>query len=150
MLPWLSSSVHTETNLPGSELMTFHLMSPVTYRLATWRLSFIALSGWAIEKLMISPYSDSGSSIEVCYIIIPRSGVRIATRYRVRFLTGPRAASRPTLGLTRVPHRWVPVALSAGIKRPWRETDYSPSSSAEVKNGGAAPPFLHTSWWRGA
>jgi hypothetical protein len=32
-----------------------------------------------------------------------------------------------------------------GVKRSAREPDYSPTSSAEVKNGGANPPVLHMS-----
>jgi hypothetical protein len=36
-----------------------------------------------------------------------------------------------------------------GIKRPGREADHSPSSSAEVKNGGTIPPLLRTSSWCG-
>jgi hypothetical protein len=32
------------------------------------------------------------------------------------------------------PMQWVPGALSPGIKRPGREADQSPPSSAEVKN----------------
>jgi hypothetical protein len=32
-----------------------------------------------------------------------------------------------------VPVQWVPAALSLGIKRPGREADHSPSSSAKVK-----------------
>jgi hypothetical protein len=31
--------------------------------------------------------------------------------------------------------------LSLGVKRPGHETDHSPPSSAEVKNGGAIPPL---------
>jgi hypothetical protein len=47
--------------------------------------------------------------------------------------------------------QWVPGALYPGAKRPGREeTDYSPSSSAEVKNGGAIPPLPNTTSWRGA
>jgi hypothetical protein len=37
----------------------------------------------------------------------------------------------------------VPGALFSGIKRPGRETDNSPPSSAEVKNDGATPPPLY-------
>jgi hypothetical protein len=37
---------------------------------------------------------------------------------------------------------------SLGIKRPGRETEHSPPTSAEVKNGGAIPPVPHTSSWR--
>jgi hypothetical protein len=59
-------------------------------------------------------------------------------------------ASRPTLGPTQPPIQWVPGALSRLVKRQGREADYSPPSSAEVKNVGAIPPLPHTSSWRGA
>jgi hypothetical protein len=36
-----------------------------------------------------------------------------------------------------------------GVKRPGREADRSPPSSAEVKNGGSMPPLPHTPSWRG-
>jgi hypothetical protein len=41
--------------------------------------------------------------------------------------------SRPTLGPTQPPIEWVLRALSPGVKRPVREADHSPPSSAEVK-----------------
>jgi hypothetical protein len=37
------------------------------------------------------------------------------------------------LGPTQPPIQWVPAVLSLGVKRPGREADHSPSSSAEVK-----------------
>jgi hypothetical protein len=52
-----------------------------------------------------------------------------------------RPALRPTL-----PHvQWVLEAISPGLKRPGREADHSPPSSAEVKNGGVILPLPHTS-----
>jgi len=42
--------------------------------------------------------------------------------------------SRPPLGSTQLTIQWVPGALSLGVKRPGREADHSPPSSAEVKN----------------
>jgi hypothetical protein len=39
--------------------------------------------------------------------------------------------------------------LSPWVKRPGREADHTPPSSAEVKNGGAVPPLPHLSSWRG-
>jgi hypothetical protein len=42
-------------------------------------------------------------------------------------------ASRMALGPTQPPIQWVPGALSLGIKRPRREADHLPPSSAEVK-----------------
>jgi hypothetical protein len=52
-------------------------------------------------------------------------------------------SSRPTLGPTESPIQWVLGALSSGVKPPGLETDHSPPSSAEDKNGGAIPPVLH-------
>jgi hypothetical protein len=43
-------------------------------------------------------------------------------------------SSRPALGPTQPPVKWIPGTLSVGVKRPGRETDHSPPSSAEVKN----------------
>jgi hypothetical protein len=40
--------------------------------------------------------------------------------------------SRTTLGPTQTPIQWVSGALSLGVKRPGREADQSPPSSAEV------------------
>jgi hypothetical protein len=37
-----------------------------------------------------------------------------------------------------------------GGKRPEREVDHLPPSSAEVMKGGTMPPLRHTSSWRGA
>jgi hypothetical protein len=42
-------------------------------------------------------------------------------------------ASRTALGPTQPPIQWLPGALSLEVKRPGRETDHSPPSSAEVK-----------------
>jgi hypothetical protein len=56
-------------------------------------------------------------------------------------------ASRLALRLTQPPIRWVPGALSPGVKRKGPEADHSPQSSAEVKKGGAIHPLLHTPSW---
>jgi hypothetical protein len=44
-------------------------------------------------------------------------------------------------------YRWI---LPWGLSNQGRETDHSPSSSAEVKNGGAIRLLLHMSTWRRA
>jgi hypothetical protein len=41
--------------------------------------------------------------------------------------------TRTALGATQPPIQWVSGALSLGVKRPGREADHSPPSSAEVK-----------------
>jgi hypothetical protein len=40
--------------------------------------------------------------------------------------------------------------LPSRLKLPGREADLSSPSGAEVKNGGAILPLIHTSSWRGA
>jgi hypothetical protein len=60
-------------------------------------------------------------------------------------------ASRTALGPTQPRIQWVSGALSLGVKRPGREADHSPPSSAEVKE--CVELYLHspnTSSWRGA
>jgi hypothetical protein len=59
-------------------------------------------------------------------------------------------ASRPALGSAQFPIQRVPGTLSPGLKRPGREGDQSPPSSAEVKKGGAISPLPHMSSWHGA
>jgi hypothetical protein len=51
-------------------------------------------------------------------------------------------ASRPVLGPTQ-PLQWVPGCICLDVKRPGREADHSPPSTAEVKSGGAVPPLSH-------
>jgi hypothetical protein len=59
------------------------------------------------------------------------------------------AMSRTALGLTQPPIQWVSGALSLGVKRPWREADHSPPSSAEVKNAWSytsTPQYAFMAW----
>jgi hypothetical protein len=50
--------------------------------------------------------------------------------------------ARPALGPTQPPIQWVPGALSLGVKRPGREADHSPPSTAEVKE--CVELYLHS------
>jgi hypothetical protein len=50
--------------------------------------------------------------------------------------------SRLALGSIHPPIHWVPGALSVGVKRPERETDHLPPSSAEVKNAWSCTSIL--------
>jgi hypothetical protein len=66
---------------------------------------------------------------------------------RVRFSAGagnffflPTTASRTALGPSRPPIQWETGPLSLGVKRPGREADHSPPSSAEVKNARSYSP----------
>jgi hypothetical protein len=54
-------------------------------------------------------------------------------------------SSRPALGPTQPPTQWVPGAISLGAKRPGREADHSPPTSAEVNNTQyTSQPIQHT------
>jgi hypothetical protein len=57
--------------------------------------------------------------------------------------------SRTVLGPTQPPIQQVPGALSLGVKRPGREADLSPPSSAEVKNAWSytcTPEYVFMAW----
>jgi hypothetical protein len=59
-------------------------------------------------------------------------------------------ASRTALGPTQPPIKWVPGALSLGVKRSGREADHSPPSSAEVKERVELylhPPYAFMAWY---
>jgi hypothetical protein len=43
--------------------------------------------------------------------------------------------------MTQSSNKWVPGSLSLGVKRPGREDEFLPQSSAEVKNAEAIPPL---------
>jgi hypothetical protein len=63
------------------------------------------------------------------------------------FSSPPR--TRPVLGPMQPPIQWLPGALSLGIKRPGREADPSPPSSAEVKNSWnytSTPHYAFMAW----
>jgi hypothetical protein len=56
---------------------------------------------------------------------------------------------RTALGPTQPPIQWVPGALSLGVKRPRREADHSPPSSAEVKKPWSytsTPQYAYMPW----
>jgi hypothetical protein len=51
----------------------------------------------------------------------------------------------PNVQPTQPPIQWAPGAPVPGAKRQGREANYSPSSGAEVKNGGPIPVLPLTS-----
>jgi hypothetical protein len=81
-------------------------------------------------------------------------GLRIG-RPRVPFPAGPRDFSLlhcVKIGFGAYPASYTMgtgVSVTGGVKRPGRESNQSPSS-AEVKNGGAMPPFPYTALLCGA
>jgi hypothetical protein len=59
-------------------------------------------------------------------------------------------SSSPLLRSTQPPIQWVPGALSPGVKRPGREVEHSPPSSAEIKRMWIYTSTPHTPSWRSA
>jgi hypothetical protein len=57
---------------------------------------------------------------------------------------------QPKLRPTQSPIHSATGALSPGVMLPERETNHSPLSSVDVKNGGTIPPLPYMSSWRGA
>jgi hypothetical protein len=66
---------------------------------------------------------------------IPCRGKRFSPLRSVQTDSGAHAVSYP-MGA---------AGYFSGVKWPRRKTDYSPPSSAKVKNGGAIPPLPHMS-----
>jgi hypothetical protein len=70
----------------------------------------------------------------------------ITRRLRIFLFT---TASRMALGPTQPPIQWEPGLFPWGVKRPGREADHSPPSSAKVKNVWSytsIPPLLFMEW----
>jgi hypothetical protein len=57
-------------------------------------------------------------------------GVRVPVGSRILFF---HVIKKQALGLMQPPIQWVPGAFSLGLKRPGREADHLPPTSAEVK-----------------
>jgi hypothetical protein len=53
-------------------------------------------------------------------------------------------------GAHQPPIQWELGALSPAVKRPERDSDQSPPSNTEIKNGEAILPFPHESSWLNA
>jgi hypothetical protein len=106
----------------------------------------------AISEIISAFINDNNSNNRekyICNTITLRqsrdSSVGIALGYglddrgsRVRFQAGLRiflltTVSRTALEPTQPPIQWVPGAVSLGVKRPGREANHLPPSSAEVK-----------------
>jgi hypothetical protein len=66
----------------------------------------------------------------------------ILPEYKIYFMF---VISSVFLWPTQPPIQCIPGDFPPGIKRPGREADHSPSSSAQIKNGGAIPPLTHLS-----
>jgi hypothetical protein len=62
----------------------------------------------------------------------------------------PVGSPRPALRSTQPPSQWVPGDISPGVKRPGREVNHSPPTSAEVKKMWIYTATPHTPSWRNA
>jgi hypothetical protein len=68
----------------------------------------------------------------------------------VRFPAGERNVSLLHIVQTGYGALAASCLMGTGLKRPEREDDHSPPSSAEVKNGGTLLLLFHMSSWRSA
>jgi hypothetical protein len=84
---------------------------------------------WSRDRSVgtVTSYGPDGRSS------IPRRGKR--------FFSSPQRPDRPTQPVSNEYRRH----FSLWVKRPGRETDHLPPSSAKVKNSGATPPLPHSS-----
>jgi hypothetical protein len=91
--------------------------------------------------MKLQGFRDSVVGIATGYGLGDREvGVRVPVGSRIFS-----KSSRPALRSTQPHIQWVPGALSAGLKRPGREADHSPPTSAEVMKMWiytSAPPYV--------
>jgi hypothetical protein len=97
---------------------------------------------WYTKDTVRSTSRDSSVSITTGYGLDGRRSI-LGKGEIFLFSTASRAAQ----GSAQPPIQWVSGAVSPGVKRPGREADNSPPSSADVKNCGAIPPLHHTHSW---
>jgi hypothetical protein len=106
---------------PSSYFITDFTTNFLYFSTLSCALGFPHGSSYFIWLLYIERSRDSSVGIALGYGLDDRGS-------RVRFL-----ASRTVLVSTQPAIQWVLGALSLGVKRPGREADHSPPSSAEVK-----------------
>jgi hypothetical protein len=94
---------------------------------------------FSILVLSLFRSRDSEVGIATSYGLDGRSG-RSSSLGRVKNFLFSRS-SRPALRATQPPIQWVPGALSPGVKRPGREADHSPPTSAESRKCGSIQPL---------
>jgi hypothetical protein len=88
---------------------------------------------------------DNSISIERSYGLNDRGSIPSMSK---KFVSSP--VSKPALEPTQTTLQYLSVVVSLGLKRPGREADRIPPSTAEIMNGGVTPPHPHTSPWRRA
>jgi hypothetical protein len=122
---------------------------PCTYYLILYRSLFLSVSALmlSLDSHLLKAYfskiqSKNGAGIVQRHragLRAGRSGVRVPARTANFLFTTP---ARRGLRSTQHPIQRVPGgSLPGGVKRPGRESDHSPQSSAEVKNAGSLPPL---------
>jgi hypothetical protein len=88
---------------------------------------------------------DRTVSIRTCYGLDGRGS--IPSRSKIFLFS---IVFRLALGPTQPPAQWERGDFSPDVKRPGREADHLPPSTAEVKNGEAITPLSHLSSWHNA
>jgi hypothetical protein len=85
----------------------------------------------AAKRKLLSCYKNSVVGVATGYGMDDRGGRRSSLGTVKNFLFS--TTSIPALRLTQPPSQWVPGGLTPGLKRPGREADHSPPTSADVK-----------------
>jgi hypothetical protein len=118
---------------------------PTSWRTAPCRLSATAYSIYSQLSSMSDVRSNDSIYIYIYIWFRRRNTVSFTEALGICLFT---TASRTALGPTQPPIYWLPGALSLGVKRPARETDHSPLSTADCMELCLHSP--NTPSWRGA
>jgi hypothetical protein len=116
--------------VPGSRKLELYLHSPT--RLRGMVIKYLSTGRLLPFSEYLSRYSDG-----------VRTGQPEFNSRQCQQISFFSTIPRPALVPTQSPIQWESGEISPGVKRPGLKADHSPSSSAEVKNGGAIPPLPH-------
>jgi hypothetical protein len=98
------------------------------------------------SKNMVSAFTnDNIKAWFICRLWVGIATGPVSVSGGARFFSSPQRPDR-LWGPPRLLPSGYRGTLSPGTKRPGREADHSPPSSAQVKNDGAIPPLPHTSF----
>jgi hypothetical protein len=120
-----------------------------------WNINYVfifTLNNMNTQVSIIIQTIHDNSGNNACTCSTQEVAMRWATR--IQFLAGTvtfsfTTVSRPALGPSQPPTQWEPEVLSPGVKQPGHEDDYSPPSSAKVKNAQiytSTPLYIFMLW----
>jgi hypothetical protein len=130
------------TTLPENLNFLVFQKPPAELRAASWLASFMVRTRGKESRFLRWGWTEIPEAERGAYLAWKLSGMAVGYEWMIggsipgrgcEFFSPPPRPDR-LWGSTQPRIQWVPGTISLGVKRPGREADHSPPSSAEVKN----------------